>query len=74
MNVRIYQQVDDDKVIEEVISNVIGIVESEDLGLVINNKAFPQDEIIESRKYLLKDIMLIRVEILLKKLEVEDKR
>lgn len=69
MNVKIYQQVENDKCIEEVISNVIEIVESEDLGLVISNKAFPQDDIIESRKFLLKDIMLIKIDIILKKQE-----
>lgn len=74
MNIRTYQQVDDDKCIEEVISNVIRIEESEDLGLVISNKVFPEDDIIESRKFLLKDIMLIRIEIILKKLEGNEKK
>ena len=71
MNFKIYQQVEDDKCIEESLFSVFRIEESDDFGLIINSKEF--DGTTEKREIDKKDIMFTRVEVFLKKLEVVEK-
>jgi len=65
MNIKIYQQVEDDKVIEESLFNVIKIEESDDFGYVFTMLDPWTNEVI-TREIPKGDVMWLQINVILK--------